>query len=433
MTAEPKPRVAAPDEEGGLADRYILGRVLGTGATAEVHSGWDRRLDRPVAIKLLRPGLACDPVVRRRFAEEARAAARLSHPNVVAVFDTGEPDGDGPPYIVMERLPGDTLRSALEEGPLPVAAVSALAAQMLSALRAGAAAGLVHCDIKPGNILAAGDGSWKLGDFGIARSAGIAAGDDTLGVGGGPEDTVTGLVMGTPAYLSPERLCGWAATEAADVFSLGVVLYEALTGRRPYRTTDSFPWSTALSGRPAEPVRSVRPEVPPALAAAVDRAVCLHPAGRFSSAEQMASALDAHPRAGRSARLIARARRHRGPATRRALTGAALAAALTASLLLLTIGTSAPSTPAGTAETPATRPAAGAAPATSTTLGPVTAAPAPVSPATVNVSSTRPPVGSTSAAKERPDHGRAVHHSREASGGRKSVRPEHAGAGIGQG
>lgn len=368
MTAEAEPRIAEPDEGGRLADRYVVGRVLGTGATAEVRSGWDCRLERPVAIKLLRPELASDRAVRRRFTEEARAAARLSHPNVVAVFDTGDPEGDGPPYIVMERLPGHTLRSTLESGPLPAPAVRELAAQMLSALQAGASAGLVHCDIKPGNILATSDGRWKLADFGIARSTGVATADGTVAAVAGPDDTVTGLVMGTPAYLAPERLCGEAATECSDVFALGVVLYEALTGQRPYRTTDSFPWSTALSGRAAPPVRSIRAGVDPVLAAVIDRSVRLEPGLRFAAAADMAAALHAATSGRHIPRVVATRR------ARRTLTGALVGAGgLAASLILVTAGSSVPPAPAEPASTPAVQPAASVTPSSATTTVPAAA------------------------------------------------------------
>lgn len=416
MTAEAEPRIAGSVQGGRLSDRYVVGPVLGTGATAEVRSGWDCRLERPVAIKLLRPELASDRAIRRRFAEEARAAARLSHPNVVAVFDTGDPDGDGPPYIVMERLPGHTLRTSLESGPLPSPAVRELAAEMLSALQAGASAGLVHCDIKPGNILAASDGRWKLADFGIARSTGGATADATVAIGAGPDDTVTGMVMGTPAYLAPERLCGQAATGSSDVFSLGVVLYEALTGQRPYRTTDSFPWSTALSGRPAPPVRSLRAGVDPGLAAVIDRSVRLEPGVRFAAAEDMAAAL----RAGASGRHLPRVVASRR--ARRTLTGALVGAGgLAASLILVTAGSSAPPAPAEPASTPAVQPAATVTPAgAATTLpaaapttappdtSPVSAVPVVLSPVSVRVG----PAGHP--AKKAAAPASASHHTRGA-------------------
>ncbi len=376
MTVDVPAWPSLPGEVDRLGDRYELGPVLGTGATAEVRSGWDRRLDRPVAIKLLRPELAHDPAARRRFAEEARAAARLSHPNVVSVFDTADPFSEGPPYIVMEQLPGGTMSTALGCGPLPVPAVRDLAAQMLSALQAGARAGLVHCDIKPSNILATGDGRWKLGDFGIARSVGTPWADETVTAAGGPDDTVAGLVMGTPAYLSPERLYGQPPTESADVFSLGVVLYEALVGRRPYVDTDGFPWSTALAGEPAPPVLSLRPDADPVLAFVVDRSIRLDPADRFATAREMSLALAAaRPPEPRPAAGTFRARR--------VLSGSfAGAAALTASLLLVTAG--GPSHPARAGTVPpsphqsfagsAGGPAVPSTPATSANYDPVDAA-----------------------------------------------------------
>lgn len=280
MTADIEP---TPGDDAAIciARRYDAGPVLGTGATAEVRAGWDRRLGRAVAVKLLRRELADDPAVRRRFADEARAVARLSHPNIVAVWDTADPGADGLPYIIMERLSGDTLRNALDSGPMPVADVRRLAEQMLLALQAASRARVVHCDVKPGNILAAGQGDWKLADFGISHSLGSIK----------PEDTVANMVMGTPAYLAPERLCGEQPTEGSDLFSLGVVLYEALTGVRPYRSIDAFPWSTALSGQPAEPVAALRPEVDPRLASVVDRLLQLDPQERFPTAHHALVAL----------------------------------------------------------------------------------------------------------------------------------------------
>lgn len=367
MTVEVEP-MAGFDGGRRLGGRYDVGEVLGTGGTSEVRSGWDRRLERPVAVKLLRPGLGDDPVVRRRFAEEARAAARLSHPNIVAVFDTGAPSLDDPPFLVMERLAGATLRTALEAGPLPVLEVRRLAEQMLSALQAGARAGVVHCDIKPGNILDAGDGVWKLADFGIASSVGCTDADDTQ----------ADMVMGTPAYLAPERLCGQPATECSDLFALGVVLYEALTGVRPYRSMPSFPWSTALSGEPAEPVRALRPDTEPLLAAVVDRSILLDPGHRFPTADDMAGAL-----AGTGFRpapaAAVRKRRSRRALRRIATATVAGAAALTASLLVVTAGGPAHPAPAGTGSsstasgTAATTPAPAASPPSSVAVAAVTA------------------------------------------------------------
>ena len=159
--------------------------------------------------------------MRRRVETEARLAARLTHPNVVTVFDSGLEAGH--PFIVMERLNGRTLRDELAEGPMEPEAVRSMALQVLEALAAAHGIGLIHRDVKPGNILAAGEGTWKVADFGIATSI---EDDHTL--------TKTGELLGSASYLAPERLEGHAATTRSDIYSLGVVMYEALTGRPPF-------------------------------------------------------------------------------------------------------------------------------------------------------------------------------------------------------
>ncbi|HSH60803.1 MAG TPA: protein kinase, partial [Acidimicrobiales bacterium] len=204
-----------------IADRYELGTVLGRGGMGEVRDGLDRRLGRPVAVKLLRRDLAADPELRRRFEGEARAAARLAHPNVVAVHDTGEQEGV--PYIVMERLAGRTVADEIAEGPLEPARVQRLGREVLAALDVAHRAGTVHRDIKPANLLLTPESSVKVADFGIAKAA------EAL-----PSDvTASGQVIGTPAYLAPERLEGAPATARSDLYSLAVVLYEALSGTKP--------------------------------------------------------------------------------------------------------------------------------------------------------------------------------------------------------
>lgn len=168
-----------------LGDRYELRGVLGCGGMAEVRDAWDTRLDRPVAVKLLHPALRAQPDVRARFADEARSAARLCHPNIVAVHDFGE--HDDVPYIVMERLPGRTLADIFAQGPVPSAQVRAMLGDVLSALEVAHGAGVLHRDIKPGNILVtAGADRLKVADFGIAKSGGAA-------------HTLTGQLVGTIA------------------------------------------------------------------------------------------------------------------------------------------------------------------------------------------------------------------------------------------
>jgi serine/threonine protein kinase len=265
-----------PSSEGPavLADRYELGPLLGRGGMGEVRAGWDRRLTRRVAVKVLRPDMAVQPEVRRRFEHEARMAAQLVHPSVVAVFDTGE-DGEVA-FLVMEQLSGRTLSERMAAGRLDAEEARVLGIQVLDALEAAHRIGLVHRDIKPGNILEAGPGGWKVGDFGIAKS--LEATDPAL--------TATGLVIGTPAYLAPERLAGGPATPASDLYAAGAVLYEAVAGRRVLPAGAPL---AAWSARPA-PLEEVRPDLPPALVGLVTRAMDPDPARRFSSAGEMAEA-----------------------------------------------------------------------------------------------------------------------------------------------
>lgn len=263
-----------------LAGRYRLGGLLGRGGMAEVYEGVDERLGRPVAVKLLRSGLGRRPELRDRFESEARSAARLSHPNVVAVYDTGEDDGT--PFLVMERLPGETLAERMAAGPVDPAWITGVAGDVLGALGAAHAAGVLHRDVKPGNILIGADGCAKVADFGIAKTAEEATDGDT---------TATGTLLGTPAYLAPERIDGQPATPASDLYSLGVVLYEALAGRKPF--DGDTPVAVAHNVRHAEvpPLASLRGNLGPALVAVVERAMEREPAARFGSAREMAEAL----------------------------------------------------------------------------------------------------------------------------------------------
>ena len=250
-----------------IADgRYELESLVGVGGMGEVWSARDGRLARPVVVKLLREQLAGDRAVRRRFETEARAAARLGHPNVVAVFDTGEHEGR--PYIVMERLAGPTLAEELRAGPMPVRAAMDMAADVLAGLSAAHAAGIVHRDVKPANVIRCERGTWKVVDFGIAKAAGV-------------DQTGPGAVYGTPSYLAPEILAGGVSTSASDVYSVGVLLYEALTGA-------PAPPPGAARG---PSLASARPEVPTAVVAAVDRARSPDPAARFVDAAAMSAAL----------------------------------------------------------------------------------------------------------------------------------------------
>jgi len=261
-----------------LAGRYEVGPLLGRGGMAEVRAGRDRRLGRPVAIKLLRVELARDPGARRRFEAEAQAAARLVHPHVVAVFDTGE-DGERP-WIVMERLPGRSLADRFAEGPLALAEAERLSREVLGALAVAHASGIVHRDVKPSNILYTTDGSVKVADFGIAKTLDEEA-----------DATATNVILGTPAYVAPERLDGRPATPASDLFSFGVVLFEGLSGRRPFERTKGV----GRLVRVTPPLATLRPDLPVAAAAAIEATLAEDPAQRPQRALELAEALGIEP------------------------------------------------------------------------------------------------------------------------------------------
>ena len=266
--------------DGLVAGRYRLGRVLGRGGMADVYEGHDERLARGVAVKMLRSDVAAQhPEVIARFEAEARSAARLSHPNVVAIYDTGEHEGR--PFIVMERMPGETLAEHLSPGPVDLDWLRRVAGDVLGALGVAHNAGIVHRDIKPGNILIAENGCAKVADFGIAKSLDEAT----------PDLTGTNLLVGTPAYMAPERVAGEPATIQADIYSLGVVLYEAAAGRKPFTGTTPVALAYAIRQGDAEPLPALRPDIDPAFADVVTQAMAADPAARFASAWAMATAL----------------------------------------------------------------------------------------------------------------------------------------------
>ena len=258
-----------------LGGRYELRGVLGRGGMAEVREGWDTRLSRAVAIKLLHPGFSSDADNRRRFEAEARSAAALSHPNIVAVHDSGEHEGT--PFIVMERLPGRTVGDRIAQGPMPQAAVRSMLDEVLAALAVAHGAGILHRDIKPGNILFSTDGHTKVTDFGIAKTAEVS-------------HTLTGQIVGTLAYLSPDRLAGKPATIADDLYAVGCVGYEALSGRRPFTEETLGALARAILDDTPPPLAALRPDVDPRLAAVIERAMARDPRWRFANAEAMRAA-----------------------------------------------------------------------------------------------------------------------------------------------
>jgi serine/threonine-protein kinase len=259
-----------------LGGRYELRGVLGRGGMAEVRDGWDIRLDRPVAVKLLYPVFTTQSDNRMRFEVEARAAAALNHPHIVSVHDSGEHAGT--PYIVMERLSGQTLADVIAQGPLPQPQVRSILDDVLSALAAAHAAGILHRDIKPANILFSAWGDTKVADFGIAKSAGTAY-------------TLTGQIVGTMAYLSADRIAGRPASVADDLYAVGVLGYEALAGRRAFPQENLAELARAVAEVTPPPLAVLRPDVDPALAAVIERAMTREPHQRFGSANQMRAAL----------------------------------------------------------------------------------------------------------------------------------------------
>jgi eukaryotic-like serine/threonine-protein kinase len=262
-----------------LADRYALLERLGAGGAGVVWRAHDQLLERTVAVKLLHRDLADDPGTTERFRAEAAAAAKLTHPHAVIVYDIGETDeGD---YLVMELVEGATLGQLLDQGPLPAGVVAALGDQIGRALGAAHARGLVHRDVKPANILVTNEGIAKVADFGIARALGDAS----------SRLTVTGHVMGTARYLAPEQLRDETIDARADVYALGLVLHQCLTGQQPFGEGTAIEIaSRRLVGDLPAP-SELRDDVPPALDDAICRAVQLDPDGRYADGAELAAAL----------------------------------------------------------------------------------------------------------------------------------------------
>jgi eukaryotic-like serine/threonine-protein kinase len=266
----------APSRVGG---RYLLRGVLGRGGMATVHRARDEVLDRDVAIKLLHAHLAQDPAFLDRFRREARAAAALSHPNVVAVHDWGETD-EGP-FLVLQLIDGPSLREVLRHRGrlLPEEAIAVLG-PAAAGIGAAHAAGLVHRDVKPENLLLGLDGAVRVTDFGLARAA--ASATSTFG---------TDVLVGSPHYLSPEAVRGEPLDPRADVYALGVVLYEALTGRPPYEAESPFATAVQHTSRRVPPPSEAAEGVPAALDQVVHRATEPDRADRFADARAFATAL----------------------------------------------------------------------------------------------------------------------------------------------
>ena len=268
-----------PSDTPLLGNRYQLQQTLGTGGMAVVYLARDLMLERPVAIKVLRQDFSRDEAFRERFRQEARAAANLSHPNIVMVHDFGLDAGRL--YIVMEYIPGTDLKSMLKQrGSFSVEEAIPLIVQACAGIGYAHRAGLVHCDVKPHNMLVSPDQRLKVTDFGIARAlAGIHP------------DEKNEVVWGSPQYFSPEQAAGYAPSPASDVYSLGVIAYEMLTGQLPFLSEDSSELARLHRDALPTPPRRINPNIPPALESILLKVLAKEPSARYRTADQLGRVL----------------------------------------------------------------------------------------------------------------------------------------------
>jgi len=261
-------------QETVVNNRYKVVRVLGGGGMARVYLAHDEVLERDVALKVLREQFADDEEFVERFKREAQSAA-LSHPNIVQVYDRGEAEG-GASYIAMEYVPEGTLKERISEmGPLGPGVAASLALQIAEALGVAHASGVVHRDIKPQNVLLADTGDAKVADFGIARAASAA----TI--------SQTNVVLGTASYMSPEQAMGEPATPQSDLYSLGVVLYEMLTGELPYTAENPVAVSMKHVNEPLRHPKEVNPRIPQGMNAVVVKLLAKDPEDRYAAAAEL--------------------------------------------------------------------------------------------------------------------------------------------------
>jgi tRNA A-37 threonylcarbamoyl transferase component Bud32 len=267
----------------GRLDQFAILDVIGRGGMGIVLRGFDTYLERDVAVKVLDPKMAQDEVARERFCRESRTAASITHENVVAVHHVAHESSSDLPYLVMQLIDGEALDQRLTHGPLPLKEIVGIGAQVAAGLAAAHEKGLIHRDVKPANVLLErGTNRVKLTDFGLARAA-----DDVHLTG-------TGMVAGTPLYMAPEQARGEELDARADLFSLGVLLYELCTGQTPFEARTPLAVLKRLTDEPHRPVRELSPETPEWLAAVIDRLLAKSPADRFQSAREVAELLDFH-------------------------------------------------------------------------------------------------------------------------------------------
>jgi serine/threonine protein kinase len=260
---------------------YEILAPLSAGGMGEVYRARDPRLNREVAIKVLPQAFAADADRRRRFLQEAQAAGALNHPNILSIHDVNF-EGDTP-FLVTELVEGSTLRLAIERGPMPVSRVIDIGAQVASGLQAAHSAGIAHRDLKPENIMVSRDGRAKILDFGLAKTlAGVAGGAATQ------TQTETGIVLGTVPYMSPQQARGEAVDYRTDQFSFGLLLYEMVTGRHPFRRDSGVQTLSAIIADEAQPISDINKQVPLQLRWIIERCLAKDPAGRYASTMDLA-------------------------------------------------------------------------------------------------------------------------------------------------
>jgi eukaryotic-like serine/threonine-protein kinase len=313
--------------QGTKLGPYEIVAPVGAGGMGEVYRGRDTRLGRDIAIKILPPSFSSDPERLRRFEQEARAVAALNHPNILAVFDIGT--HDGAPFLVTELLEGDTLRERLDGGPLPVRKAVEIAVQAARGAAAAHEKGIVHRDLKPANIFLTGDGRVKILDFGLAKLSEKegAAPSETQGAtqtaGGATEP---GVVLGTVGYMSPEQVRGKPADARSDIFALGTILYEMLSGRRAFQRDSSADTMAAILKEDPPELGDEGKKIPPGVERIVRHCLEKNPGERFQSARDLA--FDLESLSGASTTTTAALAAAKSPSRKRLAALAALAAAL---------------------------------------------------------------------------------------------------------
>ncbi len=274
---------------GTILGQYAIRSPLGAGGMGEVYRAHDTRLDREVAIKVLPESLTADADRLHRFEQEARAAAALNHPNILAVYQMATHEGVS--YMVSELLEGETLRERLRRGPIPLRKAIDYAVQIAHGLAAAHDKGIVHRDVKPDNLFVTKDGRVKILDFGLAK---LAQPRDASGAEATiAEGTEAGMVMGTVGYMSPEQVRGKMADHRSDIFAFGTILYEMVTGKQTFRKPTSAETMTAILNEDPPPISQVAAATPPGLQRVVHRCLEKNPEQRFQSASDMAFALEA--------------------------------------------------------------------------------------------------------------------------------------------